>query len=223
MRIDKVEKNKFEFIGFATVYAVLFLNAIITHDSLIAFISAFCGISYTILAGKGFPCCYLIGVVGSAFYAFLSFKSSLWGNLILYICYYIPMQVTGFFQWNKNLKNGKNEIVKTQLNTKERIILFSLSGVLSVVFALLLTYLNDTRPFIDSITTVFSVLGMYLTVRRAIDQWIVWILVNGLSLVMWLSIAISGMKVYSTVIMWGVYLILAFYFYACWKKELKSF
>jgi nicotinamide riboside transporter PnuC len=61
---------------------------------------------------------------------------------------------------------------------------------------------------------------MYLTVRRAIEQWYVWAVVNALSFLMWLIIAIQGENVYSTVIMWGVYFILALYFYRMWKKEL---
>ena len=62
---------------------------------------------------------------------------------------------------------------------------------------------------------------MYLTVRRAIEQWGVWIFVNGLSAIMWGLIALSGEKVYSTVIMWSVYFVLGIYFYFCWEKELK--
>ena len=45
--------------------------------------------------------------------------------------------------------------------------------------------------------------------------------VNALSLAMWLTVALNGARVYSTVFMWAVYLFLAFYFYFDWKKELK--
>ena len=76
MKIDKAtEFNKAEFIGFLIVYVILFLNVYITKDSWIAVISAFCGITYTILAGKGIPVCYPIGATGSAFYVYLSFLS----------------------------------------------------------------------------------------------------------------------------------------------------
>ena len=117
--------------------------------------------------------------------------------------------------------SGKNEIVKTKLTNKERFLFFIIASILSFLLGLILIHFGDTKPFIDSVTTIFSILGMYLTVRRTIDQWIVWMLVNGLSLIMWLSIAMSGVKVYSTIIMWGVYFILAFYFYYRWKKEVK--
>ena len=45
---------------------------------------------------------------------------------------------------------------------------------------------------------------------------------NLLSLIMWVMIAVKGAKVYSTVLMWFVYLLLAAYFYILWKKELTK-
>ena len=75
---------------------------------------------------------------------------------------------------------------------------------------------------LDSITTVFSIGGMYLTVRRAVEQWLFWLVVNILSLGMWIGVVLDGAKVYSTLIMWSVYLILAIYFYFDWKKEMKN-
>ena len=82
---------------------------------------------------------------------------------------------------------------------------------------------NDKNPLLDSITAVFSIGGMYLTVRRAIEQWIFWMGVNLLSLIMWINIAsTSEIKVYSTIVMWTVYLFLAIYFYIEWRKELNK-
>ena len=211
--------NKIEVIGFLFVYVVLFANAYVMKDSWVALVSAFCGITYTIFAGKGIPICYPIGATGSAFYSYLSFGSHLWGNLVLYACYYIPMQIFGFFQWNKNLKEDKYEINKTKLSAKMRVAYFGITSIISVAAIALLYYLGDKSPVIDGITTVFSVLGMYLTVKRCIEQWIVWMLVNGLSFLMWLNIALNGEKVYSTVLMWAVYFVLSIYFYARWKKE----
>ena len=223
MNTDKFIKNlNFELILFILVYIILFVNAIVTKDSIHALISAFCGITYTILAGKGIPLCYPIGATGSAFYAYLSFASHLWGNLLLYACYYIPIQIAGFFLWNKNLKDGKYEIIKTRLKKKEKYFLFTLASVLSVFVICLLKHYGDKSPIIDGITTVFSILGMYLTVKRTFEQWTVWIIVNSLSLFMWFKIALSGQKVYSTVFMWLVYTMLAVYFCIVWYRELKQ-
>ena len=134
--------------------------------------------------------------------------------------YYLPMQIIGYFKWNKNLKENKQEIVKITLPKKELFILLFLLTCLTFVVYFILISVNDKHPLLDSITTVFSIGGMYLTVRRAIEQWLFWLIVNTLSLIMWIEVALSGVKVYSTIIMWTVYLFLAIYFYSCWKKEI---
>lgn len=222
IKVRKLMSIKIEKVGIIFVYIALFFNAYFMHDSLIALASALCGITYTILAGNGKPICYLVGLTGSAFYIYLAYSNQLWGNFFLYGLYFVPMQVLGFFKWNHNLKSDKYEIVKTKLPFKETIVLFVGAFFASVLTSFILAHFNDSTPIIDSFTTVYSILGMYLTVRRAIEQWFVWAGVNALSLIMWLTIILNGQKVYSTVFMWFVYFILALYFYREWVKEVNN-
>ena len=221
MKIIKYINLKFsEVLALLFVCLLLTVNLLVFKDNPAAILSAFFGITYTFLAGKGNPICYLFGISGSGFYMYLAFHNALWGNLALYAGYYLPMQIFGFFRWNKNLKDGKNEIIKISLSCKDRLILALITLILTIFAIIILYFLNDKSPIIDGITTIFSIAGMYLTVRRAIEQWIVWVIVNGLSAIMWLLIALNGEKVYSTVIMWSVYFIFAIYFYICWRQEI---
>ena len=211
-----------EILTILSIWLFIVINAIITKDSIVAVISAICGISYTYIAGKGKVSCYLFGVTGSGFYCYLSFINALWGNLLLYALYYIPMQILGFFRWNKHINTKTNTIVKIKLSNKHRLIILGITSVLTLIAIHILKLFNDTHPIIDGITTVFSIAGMYLTVKRAIEQWVVWMLVNALASIMWINIVIGGEKAYSTVIMWITYFILAIYFYAKWRKEIKE-
>ena len=136
--------------------------------------------------------------------------------------YYFPMQVWGLFEWSRHLKRSTREIKKTRLTLKERLKLALLAIVAISGAVAVLQYFNDSNPLFDGITTVLSVFGMYLTVKRCIEQWVIWMVVNGLSALMWLNLVLHGAKTYSTFIMWCVYFVLAFYFYFCWKKEMKS-
>lgn len=214
--------KKIEIIGLFTVLTLILINAIIVKDNPIAVISAFCGILYTIIAGKGKISCYFFGLSGSWCYVWLSFINALWGNMLLYLCYYIPMQILGIFKWKKHLKKDTKEIVKTRLSNKNRIILLFIGVLGSIITSIILHYFHDKSPIADGITTFLSVLGMYLTVRRAIEQWVVWMIVNGISALMWINLVLHGIKTYSTVIMWVVYFILAIYFYFEWKKVLNK-
>ena len=212
--------KNFEIAGLFVVFFVISVNAAILQDSPAAVVNAVCGILYTIIAGKGKISCYFFGLLGSGCYIWLSFKNALWGNMLLYLCYYIPMQITGIFKWKKHLKEDTKEITKIKLSSKEYLNTAIIGVTGCIFFSMVLYYFNDKSPVVDGITTFLSILGMYLTVKRAIEQWVIWMIVNGLSFVMWLNLVIHGTKAYSTVIMWGVYFILAIYFYIVWKKEL---
>lgn len=221
MNIIKLKKAQcIEILSITIIYVILISNAVLVKDSIISLISAFCGITYTIWAGKGNPICYIFGVIGSGFYAYLSFKNALWGNCLLYACYYIPMQILGFFQWKKNMKN-ETEVIKKSLTLKENIITWSLTLFVIIFAIFILDYTNSHNPLFDGITTTLSVLGMFLTVKRCVEQWIAWFIVNSLSLIMWLKIVLMGEKAYSTLIMWFIYTLLAVYFYFQWRKEIN--
>jgi len=212
----------YEVVGLFAVLIFICVNAIFTKDNPIAVCSAVCGILYTIIAGKGKISCYFFGLMGSWCYIWLSFSNALWGNMLLYLCYYIPMQISGIFKWRTHLDEKSREIIKTRLSMPERLKLVG-AGILGcIVTIFVLAHFNDKSPVIDGITTFLSILGMYLTVRRCIEQWVIWIVVNGLSFIMWTNIVMHGTKAYSTVIMWGVYFVLAIYFYFTWRKELNK-
>ena len=214
--------KKHEIVGLFFVFLLILFNAFYLKDSKAAVISAFCGILYSTIAGNGKISCYFFGLMGTLFYSYLSLKNLLFGNLILYVGYYLPMQIWGIFAWKKNLKSSTKEIYKTNLSLKHNVLLFILVFICSLFAIAILKYLGDSRPIFDGVTTVLSILGMYLTVKRCIEQWIVWMVVNGLSSIMWLSLILQGTKAYSTFIMWSVYFVLAIYFYFVWKKDLQQ-
>lgn len=193
-----------------------------SQDSIIATLSAVFGLTYTIIAGKGKISCYFFGILGTSLYAYLSFKNALYGNFILYLFYYFPMEIVGILAWKKHLKKDTNEIKKTFLKNKERIFLFALTLIFSSILGFILKYFNDKFPFIDAFVTVASILGMYLTVKRCIEQWIVWTIVNFLCALMWIILIINGAKAIATLLMWIIYFILGIYFYIQWKKEIKN-
>lgn len=214
--------KKQEILALLIVFSTIIINAIIFKDSIVAIISAFCGILYSTIAGKGKISCYFFGLMGTGCYSYLAFDNALYGNLLLYMGYYFPMQILGIFSWKKNLKKKTLEIKKTNLRKKEAIVLYTITILLCVIAIILLMKFNDSNPIIDGITTILSIAGMYLTVKRCIEQWIIWMIVNALSSIMWLNLILNGTKAYATLIMWLVYFILAIYFFNQWKKEINE-
>lgn len=215
--------KKSEIMVLFGILSVIIINALIVHDGVIPLISALCGILYTFIAGKGKIYCYFFGLCGTGLYSYLALRNALYGNFFLYLCYYFPMQIIGIFEWNKHLKKDENTIEKTRMNNTERVYLSGISLLLCVIVSYIILFLlKGAQPVFDGVTTTLSVIGMYLTVKRKIEQWIIWMIVNILSVIMWLSVLMEGEKVYSTLIMWMVYFMLAVYFYAKWVNELKN-
>ena len=213
--------GKIERIIFPLEILLIILNSIYMKDNKVALVSAVCGISYTILAGKGKISCYLFGLAGTFCYSFISFKNALYGNLALYALYYFPMQVAGIFNWRKHLKLDTQEIEKTKLSQKERIIYSQIAVLGSVILAYVLWKLNDQNPIIDAITSVFSIIGLILTVKRCIEQWYIWFVVNGLSMIMWIQAYLYGSNCFATILMWATYFVLSIYFLHTWNKEMR--
>ena len=94
--------GKYEKMIFPLVILLITCISIYLNDSKIALISAICGISYTILAGKGKISCYLFGLTSTICYSYIAYKNTLYGNLCLNMLYYFPMQIIGIFQWKKH-------------------------------------------------------------------------------------------------------------------------
>ena len=214
--------GRIERVLFPLLILLIIAISIYMKDNKIALVSAVCGISYTILAGKGKISCYYIGLMGTMCYAYLSFKNSLFGNLALYALYYFPMQILGIFKWRKHLKDDGTEVVKAKLSLKERYLYFLIAILLTIIVSIVLVKLGDSTPYIDAITTVFSILGLILTVRRCVEQWYIWFVVNGLSVIMWIEAYINGSNCFATILMWATYFVLSIYFLYTWKKELND-
>lgn len=213
--------GKYERILFPLILVLTIFVSVVIGDNKIALISALCGMSYTILAGKGKISCYFIGMIGTFCYSFIAFKNGFYGNLVLYMLYYLPMEIIGILKWRKHLKKEVREIIKTRLSNKDRLIYTAIVVVLSVCLSFILKLFNGSTPFLDGTVTVLSIVGQLLTVKRCVEQWYVWFVVNLLSLVMWIFAYINGSNCFATIIMWAVYLVLSVYFLQVWKREVK--
>lgn len=214
--------GRYERIIFPLGILFIIVLSFVMNDSKIALISSICGVSYSILAGKGKISCYFFGLAGTACYSYISFKNALYGNLALYVLYYFPMQVLGIFKWKEHLKDDVQEIIKTCLSKKERAFYLFCSILFSIILYFILLLFKDQSPVIDSLTSVLSVIGLILTVKRCIEQWYIWFIVNGLSVIMWVKAYYNGSNCFATILMWSAYFFLSIYFLYVWKKELNS-
>ena len=103
-----------------------------------------------------------------------------------------------------------------------RFIWFGSSLVILTIYGLILTIIKGTLPFIDSATTVFSIIATIMLTRRLTDQWFYWIMVDVLSIIMWVYIFVTTKGDISMLVMWSAYLVNAVYGYYNWRRMEKK-
>ena len=189
-------------------------------DDLLGMLSAVTGILYTVIAGKGKVSCYFFGIINTILYGWISWKMRLYGEVMLNWGWYLPMMFTGFFCWNRK-QDQKHVVRKTRLTLKGRCIAAFSSVCGIAVYAVTLHAMNGRSPVLDSTTTILSVTAMILTVKRCIEQWFIWTIVNIISIIMWLKVYLESGNSAASLLMWCIALANGIIFFITWSRELE--
>ena len=219
-----------QFLGWRKVevaWLVFCLSAIVAlsvhwGDTAVGIAAAATGMMYTVLAGKGKCSCFIFGLVNTPLYAHIAFKAGYYGDFALNV-YYFLMMFPALAAWLRNQSNDSEEsTMRTRLPSKWRIALglSCLAGTLALWA--LLHFIGGSRPLCDAITNVLSVAAMILTVRRAIEEWILWIIVDAVEVFMWWKSWYAGNGSISVLLMWLLFLANGIYLLSLWLRVAKK-
>lgn len=190
------------------------------RDTPLGMVSSLTGVICVILTAKGTRSCYVFGLINIILYVIISYSQKFYGEVMLNALYYLPMQFIGFYMWSKNLT--ENGFVKAKrLNIKQQLFVYILSAISIFIYGYILKQLGGKLPYIDSMSTVLSVTAMYLSIKRYAEQWVMWIVVDIVSIIMWAIALTQGSTDMATMLMWTIYLVNAVYGLIKWEKESK--
>lgn len=182
-----------EFEGWKTweILWLFFACAIITglsiywQDTPMGIVSATTGVACVICTGKGKLSAYLFGLINSVLYAIIAYKAHLYGETMLNVIYYVPMQFLGFYTWNKHMDDSTTEVEKRKMKNHQKAILVIGIVTATVAYGFILKFMGDAMPFVDSFTTVSSVFAMIISIKMFSEQWHIWIAVDVMTVIMW--------------------------------------
>lgn len=216
--------NKLEWLIIIVVSILNIIPFMITKQvNMIGLISSITGIICVVMTAKGHISCYYFGLINILTYIVIAYEAKLLGEVILNGAYYLPLQFIGYYLWNKNL-NSKTNLVKTKGMSVKSILLLIMTSIIGTIgYSYILEYLGSKQSMANAMASALSLIAMYLSVKRYKEQWILWILVNLVSLYMWV-IALANNEVNSIlmIIMWTFYLINAIYGYLNWDRMTKD-
>jgi nicotinamide mononucleotide transporter len=188
-------------------------------DSPIGIIASLAGIWNVVLVAKGKILNYFFGIIAVTTYAFVAYTQKYFGEVMLNMFYFFPMQFIGFYIWRKRRSDKKTEDIKVvYMTNKQRLFWLCITAVATITYAYILKRLGGNLPFLDSASTVMSVIAMILMVFVFVEQWILWILVDIVSIFLWAIAMKNGGTDIAVLIMWIAFLVNAIYGLFNWIK-----
>lgn len=161
---------------------------------------------------------YPTGIISTLIYVYLLFNWGLLGDMLIN-AYYFLMSIYGWYNWTRKVDTTHfTPITKTTSNEK---FIMSAIFILSFFFVVYVYWyfdkFNTWTAYVDTLTTAVFFVGMWLMARKKIENWIFWIIGDII------SVPLYFFKGYTlTSIQYFIFLIIAYYGYIEWKKNLDK-
>lgn len=192
------------------------------QDSPLALLSGITGIISVVLCAKGKLENYPFGLVQVITYGYICYEAKIYGET-MYNVIMVPIIIFGFFSWKKNMAESGEEVKARNLTAMGWVALIVGSIIAIYAYNSLLGYLGGELTIVDSVTTTLSLIAALLMLARYSEQWILWIVVNIGSIILWSLLLLEGdSSAVTMLVMWTAYLINAIYGYLNWRKLAKA-
>lgn len=216
---------KNEFWNGYTLFEKIFLFSMVTlqlivycfvPDTPIGMVCGVAGVICVVLTAKGKISSYFFNFIQMITYMIICWDAALYLEFGEQVFYFIVC-IFGVFMWNKNMKT--NEDGTTQVKAKKfQLWQWLVVAAVVVVSTLALGYfggevLGGTMPYLDAMTVALAVIAQLLMVWRYREQWACWILIDVISLIMFIALGN-----WSMVAMYVAWTANAFYGWYNWTK-----
>lgn len=222
MKMEFSNWKKSEVIWLSVALLTILGLSIYWKDSWIGITAAVSGVLCVVLTGKGKLSSYILGIINVVFYSITAYHAKYYGEVMLNMIYYLPMNFVGLIAWSKHMNEETGEVEKKKMPVKSSVLVYAITGIGIIGYGLALKKMGGNLPFVDSMSTVVSVVAQILCIKRYVEQWVLWIVVDIVTVIMWIAAFFNGGESVATLLMWSVYLINAIIMFIKWSKETKG-
>ncbi len=169
-------------------------------------------LAYLLLAMRENSLCWYCAFFGTAIYIWIFGGVKLYMESLLNV-YYLVMAVYGWYQWRRGGREHHGLSIRSWSFDCH---LYAFLGVLlvSLISGYLLEKNTDAQlPYLDSFTTWGSVLTTYMVARKVLENWLYWILIDGVSIYIYLD-----RELYFTAGLFAIYVVLVVIGFVTWRK-----
>jgi nicotinamide mononucleotide transporter len=174
-------------------------------------------IAYVLLIARQQIAGWYFGLIGSAIYIYINVSVYYYLEAQLQI-FYVVMAIVGIYYWNKR-KNNQLVVRVTEWPVKFHLYNISLGLLLTMLWGYIFSeYTEQSNPYTDAFTTVFSLTATYLTTRKIVSSWLYWIIIDLISVYLYFDKALTLSS-----LLFFTYSVLAVYGFVKWRKELLAY
>ncbi len=176
------------------------------------------GLLYVFLSIKEKVWLWPIGLITSVVYIYVFYTSKFYADMGLQF-YYVFISIYGWILWLGGKKNKQISCLKIS-KTPLKIVIYLIISTVLIFFAIgfvLINYTDSPVPYWDAFTTAASITATWMLAKKYIEHWIIWVIVDLTSSVLYLA-----KELYPTVVLFVVYTIMAVIGYYQWKKSISQ-
>lgn len=185
----------------------------------ITLIASLLGVTSILLSAKGNPIGQLLMIAFSLLYGILSYAVAYYGEMATYLGMTMPMAIFALLSWLKHPYQGKKNTVKVnKLKKREILLMFLLSGIVTVLFYFILRAFQTANILFSTLSVTTSFLAVYLTYRRSPYFSLAYAFNDGVLLVLWTLQSVENLKYLSLVACFLAFFVNDIYAFISWKK-----
>ncbi|MCF6207115.1 MAG: nicotinamide riboside transporter PnuC [Sulfurovum sp.] len=169
------------------------------------------GITYVLLAAKESQWAWPFAFVSTLIYTVIFWDGALVASSVLNF-YYMVMAVYGFILWRTDERGETLAISTLPWQRHAFLIAMGILGTL-VIGYIDAVYLGAKFAYHDAFVMVFSGIATWLMAKKVLENWLYWMVVDTAATILYYR---SGYL--ATIVLFMLYVILAFYGYASWRK-----
>lgn len=171
---------------------------------------------YVLLAAIENVWCWLFGILASVLSVYLCYTGSLFLESGLQV-FYVVMGIYGWYQWLQGSKE-KTAITIVSFSLFKNTPLFIIGCIIWLLLGILSSkYSSQAMPYLDGFITAFSIVATWMTAKKIIENWLYWIVIDALAIVLYAS-----RDFYLMALLYIIYTLIALAGYLKWKNKLKA-
>ncbi len=179
------------------------LNWVVTVTALI----------YVFLAAREKVWAWFWGIISCSLWAYASFVFySLWLDALLQV-FYVIMGFIGIWQW-KFGGQGQHELSISLRPWRFHLIILLAGSAVALIFGYFFAeYTPAAATYLDAFTTVFAIIATLLLVRKILENWLYWVIIDLVYIYLY-----SSRGAYLFALVMGVYVLIALMALRRWWK-----